>query len=65
MLTPWSQDKYITALRFSAEAHAGQTIPGTQQPYVVHTAQVAMEVMGAHDGECGQSRPRCSVCVAP
>ena len=46
-MTPWSQEKYITALRFATEAHMGQTITGTNHPYVVHTAQVAQEVMAA------------------
>lgn len=44
---PWDQDKYIAALRRAAEAHIGQTITGTEHPYVVHPAQVAMEVMAA------------------
>jgi (p)ppGpp synthase/HD superfamily hydrolase len=43
----WDQDKAITALRFATDAHAGQTIPGTDQPYVVHPAQVAMEIAAA------------------
>jgi len=47
MIIPWSQEKYIAALRFATEAHVGQTISGTAHPYVVHAAQVAMEVTGA------------------
>ncbi len=47
----WNQDKYIAALRLAAEAHMGQTIPGTQHPYVVHPMQVAMEVMAALTAE--------------
>lgn len=47
MIIPWNQEKYIAALRFATEAHEGQTITGTSHPYVVHVAQVAMEVMGA------------------
>lgn len=47
MTTPWSQDKYIAALRFATAAHIGQIITGSNAPYVVHAAQVAMEVMAA------------------
>jgi len=47
MSAAWDQDKCIAALRFAAEAHAGQTITGTDHPYVVHPAQVAMEVAAA------------------
>lgn len=43
----WDQDAVIAALRFATQAHAGQTIPGTEHPYIVHPAQVAMEVAAA------------------
>ncbi len=43
----WDQDTVIAALRFAARAHAGQTIPGTEHPYIVHPAQLAMEVAAA------------------
>ncbi len=43
----WDQDAVIAALRFATRAHAGQTIPGTEHPYIVHPAQVAMEVAAA------------------
>ena len=43
----WSQEKYITALKYAAEAHHGQTVPGSDLPYVVHVAMVAMEVIAA------------------
>ncbi len=52
----WSQDAYTTAYRFAAEAHRGQTYPGTDLPYLMHLSFVAMEVMAAltvepgHDG---------------
>jgi 5'-deoxynucleotidase YfbR-like HD superfamily hydrolase len=43
----WSPDAYLDALRFAAERHRGQRVPGTDLPYVVHVAAVAAEVMGA------------------
>lgn len=47
-IQPWSQERYIAAYRFAAEAHRGQTMPGTDGlPYLVHIGMVAMEVMGA------------------
>jgi (p)ppGpp synthase/HD superfamily hydrolase len=35
------------ALRFAVDRHAGQIVPGTQLPYVVHVATVAAEVSAA------------------
>ena len=43
----WTQDGYLEALRFAAEAHAGQTFPGTRLPYLLHVTLVAMEVIAA------------------
>ena len=43
----WSQERYLAALRFAAERHEGQTVPGTSLPYLMHVTSVAMEVMGA------------------
>jgi len=43
----WSQEKYTKALRFAAEAHHGQTVPGSDLPYVIHVTMVAMEVIAA------------------
>ena len=47
MPSPWSQDIYIKAYRFAAEAHNGQLFPGTELPYIMHTTFVAMEVIAA------------------
>jgi (p)ppGpp synthase/HD superfamily hydrolase len=47
MPSTWSQEKYIRALRFAAEALNGQTVPGTDLPYVIHVTMVAMEVIAA------------------
>jgi (p)ppGpp synthase/HD superfamily hydrolase len=41
----WSQDRYNAALRFAAEVHRGQTVPGTELPYLMHLASVAMETI--------------------
>jgi len=41
----WSQDSYIQAYRFAAEAHHGQTYPGTSLPYIMHPSLVSMEIM--------------------
>lgn len=43
------QQYYQKAIKFAALKHAkeGQTIPGTELPYVVHLSNVAMEVLFA------------------
>lgn len=43
----WSPEHYQQALLFAGVAHAGQTYPGTEASYVVHLAQVAMEIQHA------------------
>jgi len=47
MPSSWSDQVYNEAIAFAADAHLGQTVPGTQLPYVVHIANVAMQVMAA------------------
>ena len=47
MPSTWCQETFIRALRYAAEAHHGQTVPGAGLPYVVHVAMVAMEVIAA------------------
>jgi GTP diphosphokinase / guanosine-3',5'-bis(diphosphate) 3'-diphosphatase len=42
------QDAYLSAWQFAAKAHRGQTVPGTDLPYLVHIGAVAMEVLVAH-----------------
>lgn len=41
----WTQETYLAALAFAAEAHKEQRVPGNGYPYVVHLCQVAMEIM--------------------
>jgi len=43
----WNPDKYQAAILFAAQAHLGQTFAGQELPYLVHLAQVTMEVMRA------------------
>lgn len=43
----WSQERFLEAWNFAAEAHAGQTVPGTSRAYINHVGSVAMEVMAA------------------
>jgi (p)ppGpp synthase/HD superfamily hydrolase len=53
---PWSQDIYIKAARFAAEAHKTQTIPGTDLPYIMHLTNVCMEIIAAIHSE-GTEKP--------
>ena len=43
----WSPDLYNEALRFAAEAHGDQKVPGTEVSYIMHLCQVCQEAMGA------------------
>ncbi|BAT53266.1 hypothetical protein NOS3756_22250 [Nostoc sp. NIES-3756] len=53
----WSQENYIKAYKFAAQAHQGQKIPGSEIPYIMHLSFVSMEVIAAlsveqeHDGD--------------
>jgi (p)ppGpp synthase/HD superfamily hydrolase len=47
MQNHWSQDAYIRAYRFAAEAHNSQFVPGTTLPYIMHVSYVAMEITAA------------------
>jgi len=41
----WSQELYIKAFKFAAEAHKKQNLPGSDLPYVIHLTLVSMEIM--------------------
>jgi (p)ppGpp synthase/HD superfamily hydrolase len=41
----FTQERYLRAARFAAEAHQRQTVPGTELPYLLHLTLVAMEVI--------------------
>lgn len=43
----FAAERYVAALRFAAERHAGQRVPGTELPYLVHVTSVAAEVIVA------------------
>ena len=51
MASRWSQDEYTRAHRFAARAHQGQTLPGSDLPYLVHVQLVAMEVVAALEAD--------------
>lgn len=46
-MSAWSQDRYIQAYCFAAQAHHGQTMTGSHFPYLWHISVVSMEVMAA------------------
>lgn len=52
-MSVWSQENYIRAYRFAARAHNGQTVTGTDLPYVMHVTMVAMEVIAAFRTDTG------------
>lgn len=43
----WNPELYQQAITFAGEAHATQLFPGTKANYVVHIAEVAMEILHA------------------
>ncbi len=46
-MSAFDPDVYVRALRFAAERHRDQRVPGTELPYVVHVVSVAGEVIAA------------------
>ena len=40
-------ERYVSALRFAAERHAGQRVPDSDYPYLVHVVSVAAETIAA------------------
>ena len=60
----WTQDDYIKAYRFAAQAHQGQIVPGTDLPYIMHLSFVSMEVIAAlltTDGYDGNLVVQCAL----
>lgn len=53
MQNSWSQDLYIRTYAFAARAHRGQTMPGTELPYVMHLSFVSTEIIAALSAEKG------------
>ena len=46
-MSAFDADLYVRALRFAADKHRDQRLPGTELPYVVHVVSVAGEVIAA------------------
>ncbi len=59
----WSPDHYLTTSRFAAAAHRGQTVTGTDLPYLLHLAQVAAEVMLALQAEADHAEDLALQCA--
>jgi (p)ppGpp synthase/HD superfamily hydrolase len=59
----WSQEGYIKALFFAAEAHSGQDLPGTELPYIMHLSLVSMEVIAALQEESGHDEDLAVQCA--
>ncbi|MBL7199243.1 MAG: bifunctional (p)ppGpp synthetase/guanosine-3',5'-bis(diphosphate) 3'-pyrophosphohydrolase [Anaerolineae bacterium] len=59
----WSQDLYVKAYLFAARAHRGQTVPGTDLPYVTHVSLVSMEVLAALSAERGHDEDLALQCA--
>jgi (p)ppGpp synthase/HD superfamily hydrolase len=63
-MTSWSQESYIKALLFAANAHNRQKVPGTELPYLTHLTMVSMEVTAAlavEDGLDGNLAIQCAL----
>ena len=50
------QDYYQKAIKFAAEAHKDQKIPGSEMSYMVHLSNVAMEILMASQQSPGFDR---------
>ena len=59
----WSQDTYLETYRFAANAHLGQTVPGTEISYLMHLSIVCMEVIGALRFEPGHDEDLAVQCA--
>lgn len=64
MSSPWSPDVHLRALAFAAKAHAGQKVPGTENPYFLHVTSVFAEVaatLAREDGIDGDLAVACAL----
>jgi len=41
----WTQEDYIQAFRFAAQAHLGQTFPGTDLPYLSNLQSASTTIL--------------------
>jgi (p)ppGpp synthase/HD superfamily hydrolase len=62
-MADWSQEQYIKAYRFAAKAHHGQTITGSNLPYVMHVTLVCMEVIATFRVETGLNEDLAAQCA--
>lgn len=46
-MNTWDQDQYLAAWNFASASHNGQTLPGSDIPYINHLGLVAMEATAA------------------
>jgi guanosine-3',5'-bis(diphosphate) 3'-pyrophosphohydrolase len=46
-MNTWDQDQYLKAWNFASVSHNGQTLPGSDTPYINHLGLVAMEATAA------------------
>ncbi len=53
MPSPWSQDRYIDAYLYAAEALNTKRFPGTSLPYMLHVSLVTMEVLATLQVQSG------------
>jgi 5'-deoxynucleotidase YfbR-like HD superfamily hydrolase len=54
---------YKRAIALAGKWHREQTVPGSDLPYLVHVAKVAMEVIAATEGEKGVDRDLAVACA--
>lgn len=60
----WTQEAYIKAYKFAAEAHQDQKFPGTEISYIMHLSFVSMELIAALavESECnGDLAIQCAI----
>jgi guanosine-3',5'-bis(diphosphate) 3'-pyrophosphohydrolase len=46
-MNTWDQDSYLKAWNFASTIHLGQTLPGSEIPYINHLGLVCMEALAA------------------
>jgi guanosine-3',5'-bis(diphosphate) 3'-pyrophosphohydrolase len=59
----WSPEDYTAAYWFAAHAHQGQTMPGSELPYLIHISLVTMEVIAALVVEKGRDETLAVQCA--
>ena len=62
-MNEWTQEGYLKTLRFAAEVHGPQTVPGTGLPYLLHICLVSMEVIAALQTESAHNQELAVQCA--